>query len=114
MMKIVVSVLTILASSSLVEAIAETSPQDQVVTATSSASSESSACSASQGKAYNLCMVRGFSPRLRGAKRPESKHLQPINFALLLGFADARPGMIHLPSGPSHHQDRLRMNRRPG
>jgi hypothetical protein len=60
MMKIVVSVLTILASSSLVEAIAETSPQDQVVTATSSASSESSACSASQGKAYNLCMVRGF------------------------------------------------------
>ena len=43
------------------EAIAETSQsQDQVVTATASGSNESSACSASEGKAYNICMVRGF------------------------------------------------------
>jgi hypothetical protein len=60
LMKIGLSVLVLIASSSLAEAIAETSPQDQVFTATASASSESSACSASQGRAYNLCMVRGF------------------------------------------------------
>ena len=59
-MNIVLSVLALIASSSLAEAIAETSPQDQIVTATASASSESSACSASEGKAYNLCMVRGL------------------------------------------------------
>jgi hypothetical protein len=40
--------------------IAETSPQNQVITTTATASTESSACSASQGRAYNLCMVRGF------------------------------------------------------
>jgi hypothetical protein len=54
---------------------------------------------------------------LSAASRREAARVQTlaaINFALLLGFADARPGMIHLPSGPSHHQDRLRMDRRPG
>jgi hypothetical protein len=59
-MKIIVSVLALLISSPFEEAIAETSQQDQVVTATATASSESSACSASQGNAYNRCMVRGF------------------------------------------------------
>jgi hypothetical protein len=59
-MKIIVSVLALLASSPFAEAIAETSPQDQVITTTASAPSESSACSASEGKAYNLCMVRGL------------------------------------------------------
>jgi hypothetical protein len=59
-MKIIVSVLAVLTSSPAAEALAETSQQDQVVTAMASAPSESSACSASQGKAYNLCMVRGF------------------------------------------------------
>jgi hypothetical protein len=55
-MKIIVYVLALLATG----AIAETSQQDQVITATASASSESSACSAAEGKAYNLCMVRGL------------------------------------------------------
>jgi hypothetical protein len=59
-MKIIVSVLAVLTSSLAAEALAETSQQDQVLTATATAPSESSACSASQGKAYNLCMVRGF------------------------------------------------------
>ena len=52
--------LVLLVTSQFVPAIAETSQQDQVFTATASASSESSACSASEGRAYNLCMVRGF------------------------------------------------------
>jgi hypothetical protein len=59
-MKIIVSVLAVLTSSPAAEALAETSQQDQVLTATATAPSESSACSASQGKAYNLCIVRGF------------------------------------------------------
>jgi hypothetical protein len=52
--------LVLLITSQFEPAIAETSQQDQVFTATASASSESSACSASEGRAYNLCMVRGF------------------------------------------------------
>jgi hypothetical protein len=52
--------LVLLVTSQFEPAIAETSQQDQVFTATASASSESSACSASEGRAYNLCMVRGF------------------------------------------------------
>ena len=59
-MKTIVSVLALLTISSFGVAIAETSQQDQVVTATASAPSESSACSAARGKAYNLCMVRNF------------------------------------------------------
>jgi hypothetical protein len=59
-MKIILSVLALLASSPFAQALAETSQQDQVVTATASAPSESSACSASQGNAYNRCMARGF------------------------------------------------------
>jgi hypothetical protein len=59
-MKIIVSVPAVLTSSPAAEALAETSQQDHVLTATATAPSESSACSASQGKAYNLCMVRGF------------------------------------------------------
>jgi hypothetical protein len=59
-MKIIVSVLALLTSSPFGVAIAETSQPDQVITAIATGSSEASACSASQGNAYNLCMVRGF------------------------------------------------------
>jgi hypothetical protein len=41
-------------------AIAETSQQDQLITTTATASTEFSVCSAAEGKAYNLCIVRGF------------------------------------------------------
>jgi hypothetical protein len=58
-MKVIVSVLALLASSLFANAIAETSQSD-AITATATASSEASACSAAQGKAYNLCMVRSF------------------------------------------------------
>jgi len=58
-MKIIARVLILLASSPSA-AIAETSQVDQVITATATGSSEASACSAAQGKAYNLCMVRNF------------------------------------------------------
>jgi hypothetical protein len=54
------AVLVLLVISLFAPAIAETSQQDQVITATATGSSESSACSAAQGKAYNLCMVRNF------------------------------------------------------
>jgi hypothetical protein len=59
-MKAILSVLAVLASSMFAHAIAETSEPDQIITATATASSESSACSAARGKAYNLCMVRNF------------------------------------------------------
>lgn len=52
--------LVLLVTSPVADAIAETSQPDQVITATATASSESSACSAARGKAYNLCMVRNF------------------------------------------------------
>jgi len=52
--------LVLLVTSQFAPAIAETSEPDQVITATATASSESSACSAARGKAYNLCMVRNF------------------------------------------------------
>ena len=58
-MKIIASVLALLASLPCA-AIAETSQPDQVITATATGSSEASACSAARGKAYNLCMVRNF------------------------------------------------------
>jgi hypothetical protein len=59
-MKSILSVLAVLASSMFADAIAETSQRDQVITATATASSEASACSAARGKAYNLCMVHSF------------------------------------------------------
>src|SRR5262245_31497970 len=46
-----VAALVLLVTSQFEPAIAETSQQDQVFTATASAS---------EGRAYNLCMVRGF------------------------------------------------------
>ena len=52
--------LVLLVTSQFAPAIAETGEPDQVITATATASSESSACSAARGKAYNLCMVRNF------------------------------------------------------
>jgi hypothetical protein len=41
-------------------AMAQTAQQDQTMTATASAPSRSDACTASTGKAYALCMARGF------------------------------------------------------
>jgi hypothetical protein len=41
-------------------ATAQTAQQDQSMTATASAPSKSDACTASTGKAYALCMARGF------------------------------------------------------
>jgi hypothetical protein len=41
-------------------ALAQTSQQDQLLTATSSAPTRSAACSSSIAKAYNLCTIRGF------------------------------------------------------
>jgi hypothetical protein len=52
--------LVLLVTSQFAPAIAETTQPDQVITATATASSESSACSAARGKAYNLCMVHNF------------------------------------------------------
>jgi hypothetical protein len=45
---------------SLAPAMAQTAQQDQTMTATASAPSKSDACTASTGKAYALCMARGF------------------------------------------------------
>jgi hypothetical protein len=59
-MKTITSVLALLASLQLAPALAETSQQDEVVTATASGPNESNACSTSMGKAYSLCMARGF------------------------------------------------------
>jgi hypothetical protein len=59
-MKSILSVLAVLASSMFADAIAETRQPDEVITATATASSEATACSAARGKAYNLCMVRSF------------------------------------------------------
>jgi hypothetical protein len=41
-------------------ATAQTAQQDQSMTATASAPNKSDACTASTGKAYALCMARGF------------------------------------------------------
>jgi hypothetical protein len=57
---IAAAALVLVVTSPFADAIAETSQSDQVITATATASSESSACSAARGKAYNLCMVRNF------------------------------------------------------
>jgi hypothetical protein len=53
-------VLALLMSSQFSPATAQTAQQDQTMTATASASSKSDACTASTGKAYALCMARGF------------------------------------------------------
>src|SRR5207253_10481599 len=52
------SVLVLLMSST--PAMAQTAQQDQTMAATASAPSKSDACTASMGKAYALCMARGF------------------------------------------------------
>jgi hypothetical protein len=46
--------------ASLQFATAQTAQQDQSMTATASAPNKSDACTASTGKAYALCMARGF------------------------------------------------------
>jgi hypothetical protein len=51
-------VLALLMSPALT--MAQTAQQDQTMTATASAPSKSDACTASMGKAYALCMARGF------------------------------------------------------
>src|SRR5438034_6623204 len=51
-------VLVLLMSST--PAMAQTAQQDQTMAATASAPSKSDACTASMGKAYALCMARGF------------------------------------------------------
>src|SRR5262245_55939680 len=64
-MKIIASVLILLASSPCA-AIAETSQPDQVITATATGSNEASACSAARGKAqYHRRDLRLHSKRLR-------------------------------------------------
>jgi hypothetical protein len=45
---------------SLQSAHAQTAQQDQTMTATASAPAKSDACTASTGRAYALCMARGF------------------------------------------------------
>jgi hypothetical protein len=52
--------LALLGTALFPPAIAEPRQQDQVITATASASSRSEACSSSIGKAYNLCMLQGL------------------------------------------------------
>ena len=53
-------VLALLAGSQFTSASAQTAQQDQKMTATASAPITSDACTASMGKAYALCMARGF------------------------------------------------------
>jgi hypothetical protein len=53
-------VLALLVSSQFTPTTAQTAQQDQTMTATASAPSKSDACTASMGKAYALCMARGF------------------------------------------------------
>jgi hypothetical protein len=52
------SVLALLINSA--PAMAQIAQQDQTMTATASAPTKSDACTASMGKAYALCMARGF------------------------------------------------------
>jgi hypothetical protein len=52
--------LSLLATSQCTPAIAETAQQDQVITATASASTRSAACTSSIEKASNLCMLQGL------------------------------------------------------